>query len=502
MLRPLRTLYSKLALSLVVLLFLAGLFYALLSQALLERTHQSGNQQLNRSLAADLAREMDLVKDGAVDQSTMHDAFHLTMLLNPSIEIYYLDPSGNILDFSAEPNAIRRQSVDLGPIREFLAGDSMYPLMGDDPRDPDQQKSFSVAVLPHAEKPEGYLYVVLQSSRLDEAYRLEQTGALMSLSLWALLGSLALGLPIGLVLFFYLTRRIRRLDKAVYQFQKNGYKRQDDSLSLLSRPQVFHDEISQLANRFGIMAEHIRAQYLAQEQQDRQRRSMVANVSHDLRTPLAALHGYIERLHSHYESLPDVERKGYLAIALRNSQRLSRLIDDLFELSKLEAKDITPAFEPFSLAELAQDVVLKFRLQAEARGIALHCRSNNPLPMVRGDIALMDRALSNLIDNAIEHSHQGGQVILQLDVIDDAVNVSIEDNGKGISHENIQAIFERFYREDDADRGSRAHAGLGLAITHRILELHEQSITVESQPEQGTTFQFRMPIWHAASGTA
>ena len=492
-----QTLYSKLAITLVILLFLVGLSYAALSRVLLEKTQQSGHQQVNRELAADLAREMKLIYNGSIDRDTMHDIFHMSMLLNPGIEVYYLDLQGRIVDSASEPEKIKRDSIDLNPIQEFLAGNSMYPVLGDDPRNPSQKKSFSVALLPDSQNPQGYLYVVLQSSKLDQAYAQEDASGLSALGLWALLGSLAVGLPTGLVLFHYLTRRIRRLDKAVRDFRHAGFKSDAKDLELLPVSEKSGDEISQLTRHFNSMARHIRSQYTTMELQDKQRRNMVANVSHDLRTPLASLHGYIERLHNRYESLPDIERKAHLAIALRNSHRLSRLIDDLFELSKLEAREIQPEFEPFSLSELAQDIVVKFRLQAESRHVSLELDTINPMPLVMGDIALLDRALSNLIDNAIEHSVSGDHVYLSLNADEYAIEVQVQDNGQGIAEEQMDAIFDRFYRGDDTSAASGKHAGLGLAITQRILELHNQTIRVKSRLGEGTQFSFSIPVWQA-----
>ena len=201
------------------------------------------------------------------------------------------------------------------------------------------------------------------------------------------------------------------------------------------------------------MADHIRSQYVSMEEQDRQRRTMIANVSHDLRTPLASIHGYVERLHNRYETLTDIERKGYLAVALKNSLRLGRLIDDLFELSKLEAKEIQPCFEPFSISELAQDVLQKFRLQAETRNITLHFEPANPMPQVHGDIALLERALSNLIDNAIEHSNTGDCVSLKLHPSGDTIRVQVEDNGEGIPEKHKDAIFRAFLQSGKYGQG-------------------------------------------------
>ena len=490
----LKSLYSKLAFSLALVLLLVGLFYAVVSQSLTERSYLSGNQQLNRELAADLAREMQLVKNGLVDLDAMSTAFHTVMLVNPSVEVYFLDPFGNIVDYSADSKHIKREQVSLEPIKRFIAGESMYPLMGDDPRNLEQQKSFSVAAVPDETDPQGYLYVVLQSSAFDQLQMQEQSRTLQTLGYWTLGGSLLIGLLLGLLVFYKLTRRIRRLSSAMDDFRDNGFSDPPDTL-LEPVSRTDGDEVSQLIASFDAMAAHINQQYSVLEKQDQMRREMIANVSHDLRTPLAAIHGYIERLRARFHHLPEEERRQYLDISLRHSVRLKRLIDDLFELSKLEAHDIEPNLEPFLLTELVQDVLQKFRLRADKKEVKLRFEYAEQLPQVNADLALMDRALSNLVDNAIRHTDKGGYITLVVDKAGEKVSVQVQDNGRGIADQHIKSIFQRFYRADKQHRGSDKHAGLGLAITRRIVELHGEAINVRSKLDHGTTFEFFMPVW-------
>ena len=208
---------------------------------------------------------------------------------------------------------------------------------------------------------------------------------------------------------------------------------------------------------------------------------------------MAALHGYLETLELRGERLDPAEREQFLQIALRHSQRLARLVEDLFELSKLDARDIEPQCEPFSMAELAQDVVQKYALRAQQAGIALDFSGATDQPFVLGDIALIERALDNLVDNALVHTPRGGRVTLRLSTDGDALGVSVEDTGEGIPAQALESVFRRFYQVDNPQR-SGAHAGLGLAITKRILELHGQTIRAFSEQGQGTRFVFRIPL--------
>ena len=480
-----RSLYAKLALTLAGLFAGVALLYLFLSTTLGGERLRAGSQQLNRELAESLTHELDLVVDGRLDPGAVEQMFHVFMMINPSIEVYLLDAGGRILSYSADPAQVKRDRVGLEPIRRFLDDHASFPLLGDDPRHRQRQKVFSVAPVPAAGDPQGYLYVVLQGEAYDSVADQARERYLRQLGWWTLAGSLGLGLLVGLVLFHLLTRRLQQLNASVA-----GFRSPDGQGDADTGP---GDEIDQLQRSFERMARRIGEQVQSLQEQDRLRRELVANVSHDLRTPLAALHGYLENLELRGDRLSEAERQQFLQTALRHSQRLARRVDDLFELSKLDARDIVPAREPFSIAELAQDVVQKFALRARQADIALDFAGPTEAAFVVGDIALMERALDNLVDNALAHTPAGGRVRLKLESCEGAMRVSVEDTGRGIPPQELESVFQRFYQVDNPQR-SGAHAGLGLAITKRILELHGESIRAVSEQGRGTTFVFRIPL--------
>ncbi len=157
-----RTLYARLALVLVVLFISIGLLYALISTSSTRHYLQEVSQQFNKDLARNLVADRNLVEEGRLNEAALKETFHQYMVINPSIEIYLLDPAGNILSYSADPGKVKRRRVALGPIRAFLSGDQGYPLLGDDPRSHDRHKAFSVTPVPSADNAQGYLYVVLR----------------------------------------------------------------------------------------------------------------------------------------------------------------------------------------------------------------------------------------------------------------------------------------------------------------------------------------------------
>nr|HET7859128.1 HAMP domain-containing sensor histidine kinase [Caldimonas sp.] len=227
------------------------------------------------------------------------------------------------------------------------------------------------------------------------------------------------------------------------------------------------------------------------EHEARLRAELIANVSHDLRMPLVAMRGYLELLARSDETLPSDERRSYLAIALRQCEQLGRLVDELSELARLDSRGVRLARERFAVAELASDVVRKFALAAERRGVELAAIAVERLPLVDADLGLIERVLDNLIDNALRHTPPGGAVRIAIDRGDGVVRVRVRDTGAGIAADELPHVFDRHWR--GAGSAARAGGGLGLAIAQRILALHGGRIDVESELARGSCFSFSLP---------
>jgi two-component system OmpR family sensor kinase len=194
------------------------------------------------------------------------------------------------------------------------------------------------------------------------------------------------------------------------------------------------------------------------------------------------------------DQLTPEERRKYVDLALSHCRRLGSLVSDLFELAKLESKDALIHAEPFSLGELVQDVVQKFHLRSEEKKIRIFTNIGIGIPFVHADIALIERVLENLIENALRHTPEGGTVSIVLAPDGDGVTVNVSDTGSGIPEEEIPRIFDRFYRIGKSGRDKTEGSGLGLAIAKQILDLHGSPIHVRSVPNHGTTFTFTLPF--------
>ncbi len=486
-----RSLYGKLALVLFVLFGAVGVLYTVLTSFTTRMYQQEVNQKLNRALARNIVGDQLLSSQGEVSPYALKELFHLLMIVNPSIEMYLLDVQGTIVNFSAPAEKIKRSAVSLDPIQRFLTTEDTFPILGDDPRDTSRHKVFSVAPIPLKGPPTGYLYIVLGGEEYDSVADMLQRSYILRLSFWTALAGLVFALLAGLLLFNTLTRRLRQLASTMDSFAKSDFAQAVLVHQQEPGPERPSDEIDRLQMTFNRMVQRILEQVDTLTQTDTLRRELVANVSHDLRTPLASLHGYLETLMIKEGSLTREESRTFLDIALKQSERLRRLVGELFELARLDSQEVHIERERFSLAELVQDVYQKVQLTVEHKGITLKSSFPEALPFVLADIGLIERVLENILDNAIRYTKSGGVITVSLSQRSKSVRVQIADTGCGIAAQDLSHIFDRFYRADRQDRAGGA--GLGLAISKRILELHGSTIHAESTQNVGTTITFDLP---------
>ena len=452
---------------------------------------QELNQRLNLDLADNIVKEKKLIIDNKVNHKAMKTVLNGMMLVNPSIEIYITDSKGEIMAYSAPEGAVKRKSISMEPFKEFLSNKNHFnlPVLGDDPRSDKTNKVFSLAPIKNGNKVEGYLYIVLGGATYDSIFNLLESSYLVRSGLVAIAVSILIASIIGFLLFRYITHRVYQLSDSMEKFKKTDFTHP------VLLPERFDgrkgDEIDKLGSTFLHMSERIIKQVKLLKHNDNSRRELIANVSHDLRTPLASMQGYLETLLLKNESLTPEEIQEYIQTAYENSQRLQKLISELFELASLENNDTTLHFESFSMSELAQDVSQKFKLKAKNKGIKLETKIPQVPAFVSADIGLIQRVLENLLDNAIKYTPEGGEVEVALNIDDATIATVIKDSGQGISEEEAKHIFERFYRiEKHRDQDG---SGLGLAIVKRIIQLHDSSIRVSPAENKGTQFSFDLP---------
>jgi signal transduction histidine kinase len=408
------------------------------------------------------------------------------MIINPSVEVYLLDPAGRVLAHDLGPDALRRSQVGLQPIQRFLSGTVQPPLLGDDPRSPDGGKIFTAAAVNNGDRLEGYVYIVLSGQKYEQLATSAETSEVLRLATLAVVSCLIFGLGSALLIFARLSRRLRTLTASVNDFYR-GSMGGDPPPSFAKK-----DEIAQLALAFDAMQSRIEQQVGQIRQTDQLRRELVTHISHDLRTPLTAMQGYIDTLLLKDKKITPVQREEYLQIARNHSIRLGRLVADLFELAKLDSNAVSPQMDEFSLVELVADIVQEFRLRAERKSVVLAVEMHGQDTAVRADIHLIERVFENLIENGLRHTPERGSITISLHGHDDGVRVTVSDTGAGIADEALPFIFDRYFHASPDTAAAAGSTGLGLAIVKRILDLHRTAIVVSSRLARGTSFSFEL----------
>ena len=449
---------------------------------------QEVTQRLSLGLAAHIADNSALMAPSGLNDAAVKDLFDKLMAVNPSVEVYLLSMDGRIQAQAAPAGHLKRDRVDITPIRALLAGGRL-PVLGDDPRSADgTRKVFSAAPLRIDGRDAGYVYVVLIGEDRDTVAAGLQAGRMWRYLLWSMSLVTGLGLLAGLIAFRLITRPLRRLTSAVQQFETGGLIALDSAVPALNEASSGGGEIATLGQVFTRMTQRIAEQWRELTLQDQQRRELFANISHDLRTPLTSLHGYLETLLLKADTLSADDRRRYLEIALGQSSKVGRLAQELFELARLEYGVVKPEMESFALPDLVQDVFQKFELAAEARGQRLVPDIAPGLPVVTADLGMIERVLTNLLDNAIRHSPEGGEIVVQLRAEGRGVRVEISDTGPGIPGDLRNKLF---MRPVFSTAGGRA-GGLGLVIVKRILQLHDSEIELIQRERKGAVFSFSL----------
>ncbi|WP_020571098.1 sensor histidine kinase [Neolewinella persica] len=481
-------LFLKLGGIILALLLVVGTAYVVVTSYISEDYIAEVNQQLYGGIAEHTVSEVKPLVNGQVDTSQIQEIMHSMMVINPSVEVYLLEPNGDIITYVAPYKRVQLERVDLRPVKAFIAADPAdRPLIkGDDPRHPEKSNIFSAAEIRNSTgKLEGYAYIILSGEEQASVTGPLASSYMLKLGKNLFFLSLLVAFLMSLLAIRYLTRNLRRIETAVQRFQEGDYEARIDTDN--------RGEFAVVSNTFNAMASRINANINEMKSLDQLRRELIANISHDLRTPLAIIQGFVETLIMKNDTMPPPDRERHLTTIFNSSERLSSLISQLFEYSKLEAKQIEPQKEAFSVGELVQDIAQKFSVLAKDKNIAIEVERPADLPRIFADLGLVERVLQNLMDNALKFTPVGGKVTISMAADRHNVKISVVDTGPGIPEADLPFLFDRYRKGARTSSGKNVGAGLGLAIVKKILELHDQSIEIKSRVKEGTSFIFELP---------
>jgi two-component system OmpR family sensor kinase len=330
----------------------------------------------------------------------------------------------------------------------------------------------------------GLVVVLVRPPRLGGSGLAVPREVAQLLSLPSTLLLIAAAVLVATVIFYPARRRLRALEHAAQRLGEGDLGAR--------APQKGGDEIARVAAAFNRMAGDLETRDAALRTSDALRRQMMADVSHELKTPLTAMRGYIETLRMPEVVLDADRRDRYFETIDRETRRLERIVKDLLDLARFEHGGVVLQRRLFDIERLFESVVGRHEREAQTKGVVIRTHVDAQADQVVADPDRIEQAIENLVGNALRHTPPGGTITLTATQADGAATLSVSDTGAGIAPEHLPHVFERFYKVDTARAAESTGSGLGLSISKAIVERHGGTIRVTSRPGQ-TTFTVVLP---------
>lgn len=478
-----RTLTFKLSVVLVVFFSINGIALVLWDQRDLLEGIKLDTQIAFAGEGATLAHELTpIIDDDQATQSYLDSvAFYYQ-----GMELFILDSTGRVLHHASDvPSEIKRPRISMEPVFKFIRGsEEDYPIDVEIPTSEDLEFVFAAAPIPQTSEPRYAMITFLGGGDDPQLSFWEKYGDLLTRTI---LFSLAIAALTGVIIWAGFTRRVNRAANRVRRFKSgNNHVKIDDT----SR-----DELGAVATAFNDMVDRVDHMLKELELKERSRSELVATVSHELQTPLTVIQGNIETMLLHQQEIdaPTMDHK--LRTIYDQINHLSNLIGDLFTISILDTGQMHIKPEPFLLSELTEDTLAEFEHVITEKNLTIQRQFLQPPEPVNADPIRIRQVLRNLLSNAIKFTPAGGTITLSTKMSGDNLAFSITDTGVGVPKDELEHIFDSFYRSRETHKHKVKGTGLGLAICQKILGLHQSSLSVESEEGAGATFSFKLPLF-------
>ncbi len=448
--------------------------------------HEASTQLLNKDVAAHIAEFTSPFENNGINKKKADSVFHNAMVISPSAEVYFLDAAGKVIAFHASEKDIRLWNVPLHNIQKLIEAKGEKYIKGADPRDPSNPKIFSAAEVNNKTKKLGYIYVILSSN--PQVTKTLYNSYLGRLLLKALFVIIAISVIFSFIYINRIKRGFNRMIPVFDRFESGDFTARFETKEA-------HDEMAPITHSFNKLADLLVYNINRLTKSEKERKDFIATISHDLRTPLSIAKGYTETLliKKAGPELSTGQQDQYLHLVLQKIAQIENMVQQLFELSKMEAVEFKPNKEPFVLSEIVRENIHIYQLIASEKNVSLACTECLYHVWVNADISMMERVFQNLIDNAIKSTPEGGKIQVSITADNTDLVFRIENNGSPLSEELLNWINN--HEDESSFSGNRPpKLGLGLLIIKKILLLHQYTFRAESNTGIGNAFTIVMPI--------
>ena len=435
-------LFRRVYLVVFLLILVMGLVFTGITYLAITNFYEASTQLLNKDVAGHIAEFTSPYGREGFDRRKADSVFYDAMVISPSAEVYFLDTTGRVIYYHGQPEEIKAQQVPLGPIERYLAAAGKTHVVGVDPRDPDRPKIFSAAAVEGeavgdaegdggAKARLGYIYVILGSQQYRSVTQMLFNSRVTPM----VMGSVMFLLILALLITVLYIQRLREQDNI----------------------------------------RRVKAS-------EKERRDFMVNISHDLRTPMAIALGYAETLALRKTELGVEEEQAYGDLVVAKLRQMDKMVNQLFELSKMESASFEAHREPFVFSEMMQEV-----LHALGTGGRIDLVNGTDGSWIEADVSMMERVVQNLVVNALAYTPSGGDITIILERSGEVLLFRISNAGTPLPADLVKWI-----NTPDAVRPGRS--AIGLAIVRKILLLHGFAFYVEVK-ERENVFTVRMPVF-------
>lgn len=451
--------------------------------------HLASTQLLNKDVAAHIVKFASPYDGTQINKRRADSVFKNVMVISPSAEVYFLDSNGNVLDFYGHQKEIKLWKVPLKNIDKFIASKGEDYIKATDPRDPSYPKIFSAAEVKSATRKLGYIYVILGSNEYRAVTDMLFGSHITSLIIKAFFFIIILSIILSLLYIKRIQKSFGRMINVLENFKNGDYNARFNTKD--------NDELAPVSKAFNKMADLLTYNINKLSNIEKERKEFIANITHDLRTPLTIARGYAETLQIKKQTgeITDNEQDNFMQMIMKKILQVQHMVQHLFEISKMETAGYEPQKDPFVLSEIVQEIVNIFQLNAKEKSVSLTCVQCQYLVWINADIGLMERVIQNLVDNAVKNTPENGNIEVALEVENNYLIFKIKNTGNPLSAGFIDWInsTESNFNEHYS---SSQKPGLGLRIVKKILSLHASALHAETQNNSTNIFSFRIDIFN------
>ena len=448
--------------------------------------HLASTQLLNKDVATHIAKFASPFDRNGINKRKADSIFKNVMILNPSTEVYFLDSTGNVMDFYGPTKEIKLWKIPLANINKYIVSKGQDYIKSPDPRDPSNPKIFSAAEVVSNGIKHGYIYVILGSNEYRNVSDMLFSSHISNLAIKAFIFIILLSIALSLLYVNKIQKSFASMVNVLEKFQNGDYTAR---FAIKDK-----DEFGPVTESFNKMADLLTYNINQLTKSETERKDFIANISHDLRTPLSIARGYAETLLIKKDDISRKDFDNYVEMILKKILQVEHMVNHLFEISKMESAEFRAKKEPFVLSEIVQETVNTFQINALQKKINLKCIQCQYHVWVNADIRLMERVIQNLVDNAVKSTPENGEILVALEVKNNNLIFKIENTGSPLAEDLLQWINnpENEYRQHLDKPGS----GLGLSIAKKILYLHYSSLQAYSTNNSGNIFTFSIEIYN------